>query len=464
MKKMLLILMVLAIVTVSILQSLAGQANDEPVLLAPTNNAMFVRYDSGYIYFSEYGTHPEYTDGNISRVPAIGGEVQILVSGERTPTDISFDSEYVYYIAHDAGRIMRIKKADLTLETFMSGLDHPVRIAVYADSVYFTERDGNKLWRVFKNGTTHPNYPIAGDHPFGLALDSEFVYFTEWGYPLPKTGNIKKVPLEGGNPVTIASMLQPFLNNIAVDSDYVYYSETPVLYYHGTSLGDIGRVPKDGGPVEPLAEDQHCPFELVVHKNFVYFVEQMTTCEDKDGNIKRVPKSGGDLETLVSGFNPHSLCIESNHLYFAETCPSGGLYRLPLPVLPATIDVKPDTLNLKSKGKWITVYIELSEGYDVSDIDVSTVLLNDTIFAESDPTGIGDEDEDGVPDLMVKFSRSLVIDYVKAHIDWSKPERTKPLIHNATLTITGALHDGTSFEGSDTVRTLKFLKGHPEPE
>jgi hypothetical protein len=39
------------------------------------------------------------------------------------------------------------------------------------------------------------------------------------------------------------------------------------------------------------------------------------------------------------------------------------------------IDIDPDTLNLKSKIKWVTAYIELPGGYDVADIDVGTVKL-----------------------------------------------------------------------------------------
>jgi len=35
--------------------------------------------------------------------------------------------------------------------------------------------------------------------------------------------------------------------------------------------------------------------------------------------------------------------------------------------LSATVDLDPDTLNLESKGKWITCYIELPEGYDTGD-------------------------------------------------------------------------------------------------
>ncbi|MBW2742309.1 MAG: hypothetical protein JRE64_26535 [Deltaproteobacteria bacterium] len=42
---------------------------------------------------------------------------------------------------------------------------------------------------------------------------------------------------------------------------------------------------------------------------------------------------------------------------------------------PCTIDIHPDTLNKKSKGKYITCYIELPEAYSVEDIDIDTVML-----------------------------------------------------------------------------------------
>jgi len=76
----------------------------------------------------------------------------------------------------------------------------------------------------------------------------------------------------------------------------------------------------------------------------------------------------------------------------------------------ATIDIDPDTLNLKSKGRWITAYIELNEGYDVNDINTSSILLENTVPAEDRPTKIGDYDNDAIPDLMVKFDRSDVED------------------------------------------------------
>jgi 3D (Asp-Asp-Asp) domain-containing protein len=74
-----------------------------------------------------------------------------------------------------------------------------------------------------------------------------------------------------------------------------------------------------------------------------------------------------------------------------------------------TVDFDPDTLNLGSEGKWVTVYIELPEDYDISRIVVSSIMLNGTVPALAKPTEIGDCDGDGIPDLMVKFDRASVI-------------------------------------------------------
>ena len=97
----------------------------------------------------------------------------------------------------------------------------------------------------------------------------------------------------------------------------------------------------------------------------------------------------------------------------------------------------------KSRGKWISCYIELPEGHSVSAIDVSSIELNGTISAELKPVGIGDYDNDTVPDLMVKFNRKMVSAFILL----------KDIKYgNVTLTISGQLRDGTSFEGSDVIR------------
>ncbi|MFX0011152.1 MAG: hypothetical protein ACFE9R_12610, partial [Candidatus Hermodarchaeota archaeon] len=78
-------------------------------------------------------------------------------------------------------------------------------------------------------------------------------------------------------------------------------------------------------------------------------------------------------------------------------------------VIPAEIDFNPKTLNSKSQGNWVTVYIELQEGFNVNNIVLDSILFNGVLAPESHPTGVGDYDNDGIPDLMVKFDRSAVI-------------------------------------------------------
>jgi hypothetical protein len=135
------------------------------------------------------------------------------------------------------------------------------------------------------------------------------------------------------------------------------------------------------------------------------------------------------------------------------------LYKTSIPSkISATIDVAPNIFNLRSKGRWITAYIELPEGYNVADINRTTILLNGTIpvdpFWISKPikSVIGDYDNDSIPDLMVKFDGQQVINYVMANVDLSRLYEERFM--TITLTVTGKLNDGTPFQGSDTVKII----------
>jgi len=123
------------------------------------------------------------------------------------------------------------------------------------------------------------------------------------------------------------------------------------------------------------------------------------------------------------------------------------------PAIKATVDVDPNALNLCSKGEWVTCYIELPEGYNVGDIDIYSIKLNNTFPVSllpnppvPVPTEIGDYDNDTIPDLMVKFNMTELTSYIR-HVLGIK-------YGNVTLTITGNLTDGTTFEGEDTVKVL----------
>jgi len=119
------------------------------------------------------------------------------------------------------------------------------------------------------------------------------------------------------------------------------------------------------------------------------------------------------------------------------------------PVITATVDIDPDTLNLRSKGLFVTAYIELPEGHDVADVDIATVVLagvpavSDARYGfVTDPGSfLTDHDADGIHERLVRFDRSLT------GASAGPGGKTQ-------LTLSGMLTDGTRFEGSDTITVV----------
>jgi len=129
--------------------------------------------------------------------------------------------------------------------------------------------------------------------------------------------------------------------------------------------------------------------------------------------------------------------------------------------IEATINIDPDTLNVKSNGQWISAYIELPEGYDVANIDLATVLLIYDSFdlsAENDPqygfvtdpqSYLLDHDEDGIIEHLVKFDRYALRDYL-GEADLTDGDK----FYEVTLVVAGEV-GGNAFEGSDTITVIK---------
>lgn len=112
-----------------------------------------------------------------------------------------------------------------------------------------------------------------------------------------------------------------------------------------------------------------------------------------------------------------------------------------MPPLAVSTNVDLDLLNLQSKDRWITAYIELPQGYNINKVDVSTIHLNNTVSIDPEfAPVIGDHDNDTIPDMMVKFDRASVISYIRDEgVEYG----------NATLKITGRLTYNTVFEGKE---------------
>lgn len=104
-------------------------------------------------------------------------------------------------------------------------------------------------------------------------------------------------------------------------------------------------------------------------------------------------------------------------------------------VINVEIEIRPETLNLTSTGRWITCHIWLPEDYEVGDIDPNSVLLEDEIQAESFRV---DEQQQVA---IARFNRSEIQNILE-------PAR------EVELTVSGHFLDGTCFLGTDTIKVI----------
>jgi VCBS repeat protein len=105
-------------------------------------------------------------------------------------------------------------------------------------------------------------------------------------------------------------------------------------------------------------------------------------------------------------------------------------------------DFTPSTLNLRAMGHWVTGYLEPPAPFTPGDIDIASIRLNGTVRVDSTATtAIGDHDNDGIPDLMVRFNRGAV-------------ELTVSAGDSVPVTVKGTV-GGQCFQGTETIRVLR---------
>jgi hypothetical protein len=109
----------------------------------------------------------------------------------------------------------------------------------------------------------------------------------------------------------------------------------------------------------------------------------------------------------------------------------------------------PRTLNLKSRGKWITAIVRLPKEYNASDVDISSILINGTVPADQRHYIICKRWNL----IVLKFNRTAIIELIKESLNGTvcKEKSVKVL-----LTLTGKFLDGTPFQGKDKIRVVHF--------
>jgi len=225
--------------------------------------------------------------------------------------------------------------------------------------------------------------------------------------------------------ISYTSVLWPF--NGVIDEVRIWNKALVPVEFCQTGLDSSaqGRVVTVDDPIE-LEYDDLCFIMMVESGTEVtYTYEQIVS-----SNI--IGKSFS-LDSVTGGASP------SDTITVTDPTTITGNY---VTQYETSVDIDPDTLNLKSNGQWITAYITLPEGYSVEDINPEMVCL-DGIPA------VWSEIQNGV--FMAKFDRAKVI----VHLDTTDlTDDCGAKFYPVTLTVTGNLLNGQPFEGSDTIRVM----------
>jgi hypothetical protein len=210
-----------------------------------------------------------------------------------------------------------------------SNQDSPGSIAVDATSLYWTNLGalgGGKT--AIRSPGSVAKMPIGGGTPitlatgqilpFGIVVDATSAYWADQGDSadvppgVPAGGSLLKVPLAGGDVVTLASGQRP--GGLAIDLTNLYWTNQGVT---GDTDGTVMTMPLAGGSPVPLATGQNAPRGIAVDDTRVYWTNQGST--GTDGAILSVPIGGGDVTVLASNRSePFVLVAQGDSLYWMD--------------------------------------------------------------------------------------------------------------------------------------------------
>lgn len=223
------------------------------------------------------------TGGNIYKAPLGGGNSTILANAQGGPLSIAVDATHAYW-TNSGGSIMKIPIVGGTPVVLGTG-QTPLGLAVDANYVYWTNgyfgSTNATVMKVPIDGGVPITLVSGQTRPTGIAVDAAHFYWTNG------VGNgadsLQKCLLAGcpGNVSTVLASGQQILgfSNLVlvhVDATHVYWGNGPE--------GTIKRVPINGGVPKTLATGQLSPNAVVGDANAIYW----TTFQA--GNIMKLAK------------------------------------------------------------------------------------------------------------------------------------------------------------------------------
>lgn len=213
---------------------------------------------------------------------------------------------------------------------------------------------------------------------------------------------------------------------------------------------------------------QYCGLIIVVALAVALIIPGVTysaSSENYEVPESLMSEGGGAMQgTKYDTVSTHGHPVSGAQMESANFIISSGFIAAALPAIEATIDIDPDTLNLRSEGKWITCYVTLPEGYPIDVFDPTAVALTrvngetlDTFIysdLEAIPPKRAAENGNYPEEDEVQLQESLDEEMLKVKLPRSAVQAVVPVGDEVELTITGNLLNGAFFQGTNIIRVI----------
>ena len=248
-----------------------------------------------------WGMEPTKTPSNTSVVmyPSAGGPLIPLALGlTNAVVALTEDSKSIYWA--EGQHVTTVPVGGGAVTTLVAAMKPVTGIAVDATSLYWAELSVGLNKMPIGGGAPVPLVSVINDNLFYLAVNSSSVFWVETSAMV-----IKKISLAGGAVTTLASSAHT--QELAVDENNVYWVDSMDK--------QIRSVPVDGGPVALLGTTPYLPMGLAQDAANLYI-----SSFDANGAILKVAKTGGNPQVIASGHGfVQSLAVDASSVYWAGT-------------------------------------------------------------------------------------------------------------------------------------------------
>lgn len=218
-----------------------------------------------------------------------------LASGQQGPQNLAINATHAYWANHDGARVMRVPLAGGEPQVVAEDQPHAYAVAIDGVYAYFTTYESGGIRRAPLGGGDVEPLADGEQMPSTIEVDKSHIYWANSA----SGGGIRRMPLEGGGPVTFAG--DDNAGNLLLDEDSVYW----------TTLSAVKKQSKTSSAAVILASTSGSS-GATLSGDYLYWVH--------DGVVERVTKDGLKREEVVSsGPLTQGVAVDATTVYFATS-------------------------------------------------------------------------------------------------------------------------------------------------